>query len=75
VAAVGELITEQDHGDQRGRQTDQILMAFLENTLVRTCDECGSSLAGRRRDTQFCNDRCRMRHRRRGHGDTTHRSG
>ena len=71
VAAIGQMIIEQAPGNQCGRQTDQMLMAFLEKTPGRTCDDCGSSLAGRRRDTRFCGDRCRMRHRRRGHGDTT----
>jgi predicted nucleic acid-binding Zn ribbon protein len=75
LAAVRQMIIEHDHGNRRGRQTDQMLVAFLQKTPVRACDECGSSLAGRRRDTRFCSDRCRMRYRRRSHGDTTDRNG
>ena len=65
VEAVRELIIEQDIDDPKGRQTDQMLMAFFERMPRRGCDECGSSLADRRRDTRFCGDKCRMRHRRR----------
>ncbi len=65
VAAVKGLIIDQDLGDLKGRQTDQLLMTLLEKASQHVCDECGAPLAGRRRNTRFCNDKCRMRYHRR----------
>ena len=61
----GEEETETGHSRySKGTPVDQMLMAFLEGATKPACEECGSLLDGRRRNTQFCDDRCRMRYRR-----------
>lgn len=43
----------------------RLFTGYLQTLKPRQCEECGGSLAGRRTDTRWCSDTCRMRQRRR----------
>jgi predicted nucleic acid-binding Zn ribbon protein len=43
----------------------RLLAGYLQTLQPRVCEECGGSLAGRRSDTRWCSDACRMQHQRR----------
>lgn len=62
--AVKALVSERSDADSKRMPLDQMLMAFLDEAPKHICNECGTSLAGRNRNTRFCNDKCRMRYRR-----------
>jgi hypothetical protein len=77
TATVVQLIARNVHTSNARSRTLPLLVEFVEKAQQRCCQQCGASLAAKRRDARFCGDRCRMKHQRsprtRGVGRTTAR--